>query len=136
MTKGAAVLRAVVIIESLRDRKLPDQFHGIPIREYEHPLDDTTTVTIAEFTVAERHALDSGMVLARSLLPTRFYAHLHSDKALLIAFPDVLVWLGWDDAEGERRAQAIGGIFDIPLSQMRFLEMFETDHPDAPVRVG
>jgi hypothetical protein len=102
----------------------------------DHPLDEDTTVTIVELAVAERHALDAGMALSRKLLPRLYYAHLINDQSMYIAFPNCLVHLERDDEDGERQAQVIGQTFEIPLSQMRFLEMFEVDHPDAPVQVG
>lgn len=127
-------MRAIIIQESLKDGDLPKSFHGTRIKEYKHELDENTPITIIELVVAERHALDAGMALARNLLPHLYYAHLLDDKAMYIAFPDCLVYLERCDEEGERRAQAIGQTFNIPLEQMRFLEMFETDHPDAPTQ--
>lgn len=129
-------MRAIMIKESLIDGDLPSNFYGTKVREYRHPLDEDTEITIVELAVAERHALDAGMALARKLLPTKYYAHLINDQSMYIAFPNCLVHLGREDADGEHQAQAIGQTFDVPLSQMRFLEMFEVDHPDAPVQVG
>lgn len=130
------MIRAIIIKESLKDGELPLNFPGTRVCEYWHPLDEDTMVTIIELAVAERHALDAGMALSRKLLPRKYYAHLLNDQSMYIAFPNCLVHLDRDDAEGERQAHAIGQTFDIPVSQMRFLEMFEVDHPDAPVQVG
>jgi hypothetical protein len=55
---------------------------------------------------------------------------------MYISFPNCLAYLARNDAQGERQVHAIGQTFDIPVSQMRFLEMFEVDHPDASVQVG
>lgn len=130
------MMRAIVIKESLKDGALPPDFYGTRVKEYKHPLDDDTTVTIIELAVAERHALDAGMALARKLLPRLYYAHLLSDQSMYIAFPNCLVHLERGDEDGERTTQVIGRTFDIPTEQMRFLEMFDVDHPDAPVQVG
>lgn len=129
-------MRALVIKESLQGGELPSSFYGTRVREYRHPLDEDTMITIVELMVAELHALDAGMALSRTLLPRLYYAHLINDQSMYIAFPNCLVHLARGDEDGERQAQAIGRTFDVPLSQMRFLEMFEVDHPDAPVRVG
>jgi hypothetical protein len=125
-------MRAIIIKESLEGGELPPNFYGTRVKEYKHELDENTPITIIELAVAERHALDAGMALSRKLLPTKFYAHLVSDQYMYIAFPNTLVYLERGDEEGERQAQAIGMLFVIPTTQMRFLEMFETDHPDAP----
>lgn len=128
------MMRAIIVKESLKDGELPPNFYGTRVREYRQPLDEDNTVTIIELAVAERHALDAGMALSRKLLPKKYYAHLRGDQSMYIAFPDCLVYLDRDDAEGERHVHAIGRTFDIPVSQMRFLEMFEIDHPDAPIQ--
>jgi hypothetical protein len=128
------VIRAVIIKESLKAGTLPPDLSGTPTREYQHLLDADTTVTIIELTVAEQHALEVGMALSRALLPRLYYAHLINEGSMYIAFPNCVVHLERGDADGQRQAQAIGQTFEIPLSQMRFLEMFDMDHPDAPVR--
>jgi hypothetical protein len=130
------MMRAIIIKEGLQGGELPLSFYGTRVRDYRHPLDEDTMITIVELAVAERHALDAGMALSRKLLPRLYYAHLINDQAMYIAFPNCLVHLACGDEDGERQAQAIGQIFGVPLSQMRFLEMFQIDHPDAPVQVG
>lgn len=131
-----AVMRAIIIKESLKGGELPPDFYGTRVREYQHMLDDHTPITIIELTMAERHALSAGMALSCKLLPKKFYAHLRGDESMYICFPNCLVHLDRDDTEGERQVHAIGQTFDVPVSQMRFLEMFEVDHPDAPLQVG
>lgn len=130
------MMRVIIIKESLKGGDLSPDFYGTRVREYRHLLDEGTMVTIIELAVAERHALDAGMALSRKLLPKKFYAHLRGNQSMYIAFPNCLVCLDRGDAEGERQVQVIGETFDIPMSQMRFLEMFEVDHPDAPAQVG
>jgi hypothetical protein len=129
-------MRAIIIRESLQGGELPSNFYGTRVREYQHMLDEDTPITIIELAVVEQHALDAGMALSRKLLPRKFYAHLLNDQSMYIAFPNCLVHLDRDDAEGELQVHAIGQTFDVPVSQMRFLEMFEVDHPDSPVQVG
>lgn len=126
------MMRAIIIKESLEGGELPQNFYGTRVKEYKHELDENTPITIIELAVAERHALDAGMALARKLLPYKYYAHLLNDRSMYIAFPNCLVHLDRDDTAGESQVQAVGQTFHIPLSQMRFLEMFEIDHPDAP----
>jgi hypothetical protein len=125
-------MRAIVIKESLRDGELPASFYGTGVREYRYSLDEETVITITEVAVDEPRALDVAMALSRMLLPRLYYAHLIGDHGMYISFPNCVVRLDRGDEEGQRDAQAVGRIFDIPLSQMRFLEMFETDHPDTP----
>ena len=130
------MMRAIIIKESLVGGQLPPDFPGTPIREYRHPLDENTVITIVELEVPGRRALAAAMALARKLLPVKYYAHLINSQTMYIAFPDCLVRLDRGDAAGERQAQAIGQTFGVPQSQMRFLEMFDADHPDAPAQAG
>jgi len=130
------MMRAIIIKESLKAGKLPAGFYGTRVNEYQHPLDEDTIITIIELAVAEQHALDAAMALARILLPRLYYAHLINDQAMYIAFPNCVTYLARGDEAGQQQARAIGGTFDIPVTQMRFLEMFEVDHPDAPTPVS
>ncbi|MFF7944529.1 hypothetical protein ACFZC5_32890 [Nocardia gamkensis] len=128
--------RAVVIRESLRGGQLPADVPATGAREYPHLLDEATPIHIIEVPVEQAAALDVAMRLAEVLLPEKYYAHLVRDTDMLIAFPDTLVRLRVGDEPGERQVQAIGRTFAIPNEQMRFLEMFDVDHPDAPVRAA
>lgn len=125
-------MRAIIIEESLKGGGLPSGFYGTRVKEYKHPLDEDTMITIIELAVAERHALDAGMALSRVLLPRLYYAHLLSDQSMYVVFPNCVMYLARGDEAGQQQARAIGRTFDIPDSQMRFLEMFEVDHPEAP----
>ncbi|MCX4098042.1 hypothetical protein [Nocardia sp. alder85J] len=124
--------RAVVIRESLLGEKLPADLPAIGAREYPHLLDEATPIHIIEFPVDQDAALNVAMQLAEALLPEKYYAHLVRDTDMLIAFPNTIVRLRVGDEPGERRVRAIGRTFAIPDEQMRFLEMFDVDHPDAP----
>ncbi|MGW5515364.1 hypothetical protein [Nocardia africana] len=124
--------RAVVIRESLAGGELPAGLVTSEGREYPHLLDEATPIHIIEFPVAAVTALQVAMQLSESLLPQKYYAHLVRDDDMLIAFPNTVVRLRRNDTAGERNAQAIGRVFAIPDEQMRFLEMFAVDHPDAP----
>ncbi|WP_327100296.1 hypothetical protein OIE68_16900 [Nocardia vinacea] len=124
--------RAVVIRESLIGGDLPADLREAAAREYPHLLDEVTPISIIEFPVAADVALQVTMQLAEVLLPEKYYAHLVSEGEMLIAFPNTAYRLSRNDERGEQQAQAIGRVFGIPDEQMRFLEMFEVDHPDAP----
>ncbi len=125
--------RTVVIRESLVGRELPADLRGTVTREYPHLLDEATPINIIELDVEPGAALDAAMQLAGALLPTKYYAHLLSELEMYIAFPNTVVRLQHGDDQGTRQAQAIGRTFAIPDEQMRFLEMFDVDHPDAPL---
>lgn len=128
-------MRAIIIKESLRQSEVPASFPGTLHHQFRHQLDENadTEITILEYLVPTGQALEAGMLLAENLLTTKYYAHLLDGDHMLIAFPDCLLRLARGDDNGQRQAQAIGALFDIPVSQMRFLEMFDADHPDAPL---
>jgi len=89
-----------------------------------HPIE------IVEIDVSDENALTVARILAESLLPTRVYAHLLGERLMIVILPGVLAFVHRDDPQSATRAQRIGSLFDIPLAQMQFLEMFDVDHPD------
>lgn len=125
-------MRAVVIRESLKGGDLPTGLRGRFLEAYRHLLDETSEIEIVELVVDEQEALADAMLLATALLPKYFYAHVLGEDTMYIAFPQCVVLVRRDEPTTAERAQAIGRLFDIPLSQMRFQEMFDVDHPDAP----
>ncbi|WP_432141128.1 hypothetical protein [Streptomyces sp. bgisy084] len=127
-------LRAVVITESLEGGRLPEALRALESRRYPHLLDERTQVEIIELAVPAAQAAGVALTLADAVLPRLYYAHLIDSLQMLVAFPDTVVRIHRDDAAAVERAQSIGALFDIPAGQMRFAEMWDTDHPDAPAR--
>ncbi|WP_171053373.1 hypothetical protein [Streptomyces marianii] len=124
-------LRAVVITESLTGGTLPAAFSGLEDRRYAHLLDEQTPIEIIELTVPADRAPALALELAAVLKPRLFYAHLLDGERMLVAFPHTVVAIRRGDAAAIAHAQAVGSLFGIPDEQMRFAEMFDTDHPDA-----
>ncbi|MFG2986235.1 hypothetical protein ACGFYQ_34125 [Streptomyces sp. NPDC048258] len=129
---ATATMRAVVITESLTTRALPAGFNGLPVRRYQHDLDGNTPIEICEVTVPTDQAAALALELARALEPHLYYAHLLDEKRMLIAFPHTVVTVDRDDQATLDHARQVGALFHIPASQMRFAEMWDTDHPDDP----
>lgn len=129
------MMRAIVILESLRDNTIPAELDSLKrITTYRHALDVDQPITITELAVPDNDGLQVAMVLARALEPTKYYAHLVGDGLLLIAFPHAVVRAARGDADALAAAKKVGAVFAIPEDQMRFGEMFDVDHPDAPHR--
>jgi hypothetical protein len=124
------MMRAVVIRESLRGNELPS-LPGTPLRTYAHALDEKTPVEIVELAVAEPDALQTAMRLATVLRPRLYYAHVLGAETMYICFPHCVALVRRDDPATAEQARAIGRLFHIPRSQMRFAEMFDDDHPDS-----
>jgi hypothetical protein len=122
--------RAIVIQESLKDGKLPAVLCDCAMRTYTHHLDGQQAVQIIEVELDEDSAPDTSLQLALALVPRRYYAHVWTPSLLYVCFPSVVALIAKGDMDAEGRAQEIGGLFDIPVSQMRFAEMFTMDHPD------
>jgi hypothetical protein len=122
--------RAIIIMDSLRDGILPPTLVGRLTRTYQHPVGGLPT-TIAEARVPQgilgRVLLD----LSGALRSEGYYAHVRTEECLFVCFPGVIVCVPKGNEAAAGRAQEIGGMFGIRLAQMRFLEMFTVDHPDA-----
>ncbi|SEM81464.1 hypothetical protein SAMN05414137_1645 [Streptacidiphilus jiangxiensis] len=125
-------MRAIVITESLEGRALPAPLAQWEDRRYPHLLDERTPIEIIECAVPAERAAEAALALAKVLLPELYYAHLLDEQRMLVAFPGIVAQIDRGDAAACERAQAVGALFKIPADQMRFLEMFDEDHPDAP----
>lgn len=125
-------MRAVVITESLTGGRLPEAFAGMEDRRYRHLLDERTPIEIIELTVPAEQAPALALELSEALLPRLYYAHLLDEEEMLVAFPHTVVRIGRGDAAAIAHAQAVGALCGVPAEQMRFAEMWDTDHPDAP----
>ncbi|MFF3128356.1 hypothetical protein ACFVRD_40155 [Streptomyces sp. NPDC057908] len=127
-------MRAVVITESLTGGELPAAFFGMEDRRYPHLLDERTPIEITELTVPADQAPALALALSAVLKPRLYYAHLIDETRMLVAFPHTVVDLPRGNEEAIAHAQAVGALVGIPNGQMRFAEMWDTDHPDAPAQ--
>jgi hypothetical protein len=124
--------RAIVLRESLTDGHLPARLPGRVVRRYPHLLSGVLPVEVIEITLAQEDVPVVAFALAGCLVPEGFYAHLVSEDLMIVVFPRCITQIPRHDADAVVRAQRIGQTFGIPLNQMRFAEMFTTDHPDSP----
>ncbi|WP_329315636.1 hypothetical protein OG723_35655 [Streptomyces sp. NBC_01278] len=129
---AATTMRAVIITESLTDRTLPPGFQDLPVHRYPHDLDGQTPIEICEVAVPAARASELALVLTRALEPRLYYAHLMDEQCMLIVFPHTVVTVDRNDDAAIQHACKVGALFGIPVGQMRFAEMWDTDHPDAP----
>ncbi len=125
-------MRAIVISESLTSSVLPETLASSVIREYPHLLDEQTPITIVESEIEVSAADVVALALSRLMKNERYYAHLVDNQRMLVAFPRTVVEIRCGNKEDEQRAQLVGQLFSIPMHQMQFLAMFDSDHPDAP----
>jgi hypothetical protein len=127
-------MRAVVITESLTDGELPAAFSGMEDRRYPHLLDERTPIKIIELTVPGDRTGALALALSAALKPRLYYAHLIDETRMLVVFPRTVVDIPGGNEDAIAHARTVGALFDIPDDQMRFAEMWDTDHPDAPAQ--
>ncbi|UGT58820.1 hypothetical protein [Nocardia asteroides] len=131
------MMRAIIIEESLRGNEIPAELDSLPrLKTYDHLLEVGQPITITELAVEDDDTLPVAMILSRALEPSKYYAHLVGNDALVIAFPHTVVLVDRGDEQALSTAKQVGAIFAIPDDQMRFAEMFDDDHPDAPHRAA
>ncbi|WP_280471272.1 hypothetical protein [Nocardia cyriacigeorgica] len=124
-------MRGIVLRESLPDRSLPLPMPVVLTGSYPHLLDRRIPVEVLEVQVAPGRAAEVAVRLAAVLAPRGWYAHLIDDELMIVIFPGVVVQVRCGDEAAAERARAIGAFFGIPDRQMRFQDMFVTDHPDS-----
>lgn len=129
---GAASWRGIVLQESLVGRKLPESCRGLQARRYPHLLSGVTPVEIIELVVPNGIVREIALELSSALETHGFYAHLLDGHRMLVVLPGEVLLVRRGDRATELAAQAAGRKYGIPMAQMRFEDMFEVDHPDAP----
>ncbi|MFI7337023.1 hypothetical protein ACIBUY_03685 [Streptomyces sp. NPDC050085] len=124
------MMRAVILIESLKDPHAIEGVEGEEVSRYPLPLNGGT-VQVVELDVPDDSVQAACWHLAQVLQPQRYFAQLQDAEQMYVVFPDAVALVRRGIAATEETAQKIGALFGIPTSQMRFLEMFETAHPDV-----
>jgi hypothetical protein len=127
-------MRAVVITESLTDGELPSALSGMEDRRYPHLLDERTPIEIIELTVPADRAAALALALSAALKSRLYYTHLIDETRMFVVFPRTVVDIPRGNEDAIAHARAVGALFGIPDDQMRFAEMWDTDHPDAPAQ--
>jgi hypothetical protein len=131
---ASPTMRAVVITQSLAGGALPEALAGMEDRRYPHLLDAHTPIEIIELTVPAERAAALALELSAALMPQLYYAHMLNEERMLVAFPRTVVDIPRGDSDAIAHARRVGALFSIPDEQMRFAEMWDTDHPDAPAQ--
>jgi|SRR6185437_5214391 len=123
------MIRGLVFREGLREAALPDLLRER--KRYPHLLDRRVPVEVIEFDCAEDGLAQACEALRSALLPRGYYAHLLAFPVMHIVFPHRVVTVTYPDQREAELAREAGSQVGIPARQMRFLEMFTVDHPDA-----
>lgn len=123
-------IRGLIVRESLRDRRIPEQLASNITRCYPHALGGEDPVEIVELEVEAADLLQVAFGLSDRLVPRKYYCHFVDSEQMLVVFPGCVCTVRIGDGEGAGRCRSIGALFGIPESQMRFEEMFHHDHPD------
>jgi hypothetical protein len=123
------MIRGLVFKEGLREGTLPAAV--TEQRRYPHLLDRRIPVEVIEFDCPEDRLEGACAALRSALAPRGFYAHLLAGPAMHVVFPHRVVTIAYPREDDVRLAQEAGTQAGVPMRQMRFLEMFTVDHPDA-----
>ena len=141
MQKGPAVSRQAMVGSRRPPRLIliaqsfePSVLEGLPAietRRFGHTLVGGSEITIVEYDITSDNVLGVVRELALHIRSQRYYAHVAlNEDELLVVFPSSVVFLRRGDAMSIGLARAVGERFGIPPDEMRFEEMFDTDHPD------
>jgi len=124
-------LHGIVLLNGMRDKRVPPALRQFVDREYEHYLGGTHgTVTIARLVLEQSMAPGIAFVLADELEPTGYYARLNDTSIMFVAYPGAVVRIDRSEPASAEVARAVGRLFLVEASHMRFEEMFELDHPE------
>lgn len=123
-------MRGIVLLESLKNERLPESLRPLVVREYSHYLGRPESCNICRLEFDRSRSPMVAFDLAREIKPKESYAHLVDDTVMHVIFPLCVVTILRADPESLEIARSIGQNFEIPRRYMRFDEMFELDHPE------
>ena len=124
-------MQRLILIEESLESPLDVLTDSPELSRFSATLEDGQEITVVEYPVGDDDALDLIHAVAAVLKRERFYAHIWRDPyRLCVAFPRCVVDLNRVDLQTIEIAKTIGERCGIPLGEMRFDEMFDTDHPD------
>jgi hypothetical protein len=123
--------RGIVVLESLRGGRLPSELSRWFVARSTHLLEPATPITIAELSVAANEVPAAVAALSSALLSPGWYGHFLDQRRMIVVFPGEHYVIPRGDGLSAHVAQRAGRRHGIPMSQMRFPEMFDKDHPDA-----
>lgn len=121
--------RCMAIKESFQGNSFPESLKPYKSKEYSYVLNRSEPVIIGIFSVPRNIILGVAEDLSKRLLPKRFYAHFVFGKQILVIFPMCLIFVTRGNENSIQRAQQVGLLFDIPLEEMMFGQLFNKDHP-------
>ncbi len=121
----------LILIEESIESPLAALANSPEAKRFTATLEDGQKITVVEYPVSDDGVLELIHAVAGALKPERFYAHVWRDASrLCVAFPSCVVDLTKNDDVAIEMALHIGARCGIPQAEMRFAEMFDTDHPD------
>lgn len=120
--------RGLVVAQSLTEGCLPVAFCGRIVGRQEHSISGAP-VTILEVTVAAGDIDRAVDQLTDQLRSPGWYAHLVNGDDMIVVLPGEHVRVSRGDRTALARAQAAGARHGVPTSQLRFDELFDSDHP-------
>lgn len=124
-------MHGIVLLEGLKDGRLPDSLESFVEREYQHFLGGTHgVVRIARLVLKRSEAPSVAFELASCLQHRHYYARLNDEAVMFVAFPSAVVRISREDPQSAETARSIGAVFDVDRSHMEFEKMFELDHPE------
>lgn len=101
------------------------------VNEYQYNLegDEATPVSICVVEIPADKVASTTLLLAKRLVPKRYYAHFVAGNLLYVVFPMCVYLVIRGDRSSAEHCRLIGRMFDIPDEQMPFEGLFEDDHP-------
>jgi len=127
---GETPIRGLVILQGLINEALPSSLELYLSGSHQHNLGGQIDVEVLELLVERNNFMNVMWNISKTLKSKRFYAHFIDGSDIYVVFPTCLAVVSEGDELSLHRAQVIGSTFEIPIKEMRFLELFRVDHPN------
>ncbi|MGJ5040663.1 hypothetical protein [Bradyrhizobium sp. HKCCYLRH1062] len=130
-------MHAIVLVQGLRQGKLPEALSKLVERHYRHFLGGTHgTVDICRLKVDPSIAPSVAFELSSALMPAGYYARINDETRMFVSFPTSVSYVLRSDPQTAIVARKVGQLYGVKGEHMRFEEMFELDHPEMHDLIG
>ncbi|PCH73958.1 MAG: hypothetical protein COC12_04345 [Rhodobacteraceae bacterium] len=124
------MLKAILLLESMKSVEVPESVEEFVSSRYEHHLGREQLAQVAKLTFP-RSKLDYVVFeLSRNLRARHYYAHIVAGDEMYVVFPGAHVKISRGNDDDVRRAQLMGSSYEVNPENMSFRMMFDVDHPE------
>ena len=124
------MLKAIVLIDSMKDGVVPENISDLITKEYGHDLGRDELAQIKWLEFSRERLPEVIFELSLNLRYPGYYSHITSKNEMFVVYPCAHISIARGNDSDVNRAHAIGDSFGVSRRNMSFRLMFDVDHPE------